>query len=284
MTKFHAYHNVDKQGQFGECDFYTSFRTNVGDSLYVVLGKANKSTKKSDYYLAGKYVVKSVQANDSIGALAKKKWHLEIKVVSNLESPVLFSNHPEFDRGKYLNKVISTGGFKRQTVETTEFFHLFDGMIDAAELSFGYNDLAAEQDQNNDENSTLNKVMRSILERRGQPKFRRDLLKLYDNRCCITNCTVMELLEAAHINPFSEDGDNSLSNGFILRADIHTLFDRGLLTVDGNCVVRISKDLFGSEYASLNGTKIQRNPAALPSEFSLRKRYESFMERENSLR
>ena len=156
-------------------------------------------------------------------------------------------------------------------------------MVEDAESVVEDDGLGVESGQEHNESSPLAKVMRSILERRGQPKFRRDLLKVYNNRCCITGCAVMELLEAAHINPFSEDGDNSLFNGLILRADIHTLFDRNLLTVDENCVVRISKDLIGSEYESFKGKKIQRNTAALPSEFSLRKRYESFMQRENSL-
>ncbi len=283
MSNFHAYHKLE-DGPFGGTDFYTSLKTNVGDSLYVVLGKENKSTKRKDFLLAGKFVVKSVQGNDSTGGLAKKKWHLEIKASTNLDSPVLFSNLPGFDREKYLDNVIYTGGFKPQTEANSEFFELFDGIVRGTESDVEDDDFNADPSQEGNAGSPLNKVMRSILERRGQPKFRRDLLKLYNDRCCVTGCAVMDLLEAAHINPYSEDGDNSLSNGLILRADIHTLFDRNLLTVDENCVVRISKDLIGSEYESLKGKKISRNPVALPSEFSLRKRFESFMERENSLR
>jgi hypothetical protein len=284
MSNFHAYHNLDKRGPFGGTDFYTDFRTNVGDILYVVLGKENKSTKKSDYFLSGKYLIKSVRPNDSTGALSKKNWHLEIEASKKLECPGLFSNQAGFDAEKYRRYIISTGGFKPQSDNTSEFFELFDRIIEGVEAVVADEFFGVEPGEDKDENSPLNKVMRSILERRGQPKFRRDLLKVYNNRCCITGCAVMELLEAAHINPFSEDGDNSLSNGFILRADIHTLFDRNLLTVDEKCIVRISKELIGSEYESLKGEKIQRNPAALPSEFSLRKRYESFMEQENSLR
>lgn len=284
MSKFHAYHNLDKRGPFGGADFYTDFRTNVGDVLYVVLGKENKSTKKYEYFLSGKYLIKHVHPNNSSGALSKKKWHLEIEASSKPESPVLFSNQAGFDAEKYRDEIISTGGFKQQKAATSEFFELFDGIIAGAEGLVEDDSFGIEAGQDNNESPPLNKVLRSILERRGQPKFRRDLLNIYNNRCCVTGCAVMELLEAAHINPFSEDGDNSLSNGLILRADIHTLFDRNLLTVDQNCVVRISKDLIGSEYESLRGKKIHRNSAALPSEFSLKKRYESFMDRENSLR
>lgn len=284
MSNFHAYHNLDKQGPFAGTDFYTSFRTSVGDTLYVVLGKTNKSTKKSDFYFAGKFDVKSVRANASSGELAKKKWHLEIKASINLSDPVLFSHQQGFDREKYLDKVISTGGFKQQSEANSEFFDLFDEIVHCEEVATEDDDFGVEQGHEENTSSPLSKVMRSILERRGQPKFRRDLLKLYNDRCCVTGCKVMDLLEAAHINPYSEEGDNSLSNGLILRADIHTLFDRNLLTIDENCVVRISKDLIGSEYESLKGNKIQRNHAALPSEFSLRKRYELFMARENSLR
>ena len=40
------------------------------------------------------------------------------------------------------------------------------------------------------------------------------------------------MLEAAHISPYAEGGKHTLSNGLLLRSDLHTLFDLGYLTVE----------------------------------------------------
>lgn len=85
------------------------------------------------------------------------------------------------------------------------------------------------------------RVWREVLARQGQPDFRKSLLKIYDQSCCVTNCKVVELLEAAHINPHSEGGDYSLQNGLILRSDIHTLFDQYLLAFDEYDRIVVSK-------------------------------------------
>jgi len=71
-----------------------------------------------------------------------------------------------------------------------------------------------------------------ILIRRGQPLFRKRLLDVYGARCAITNCDAVEVLEAAHIKSHGEGGSMDTSNGLLLRADIHTLFDLGLISVD----------------------------------------------------
>jgi hypothetical protein len=72
-------------------------------------------------------------------------------------------------------------------------------------------------------------VFRLIRLRRGQPKFRLLLIKAYEGRCTLTNCDALEALEAAHIVPVSQDGPDNPTNGILLRADVHTLFDLNLL-------------------------------------------------------
>ena len=39
------------------------------------------------------------------------------------------------------------------------------------------------------------------------------------------------MLEAAHIRPYGEGGEHRVDNGLLLRRDLHTLFDRGYVTV-----------------------------------------------------
>lgn len=75
-------------------------------------------------------------------------------------------------------------------------------------------------------------AVRAIATRRGAPKFRKALLAAYGGRCCITGCAVEGVLEAAHIRPYAGDGTNAVSNGLLLRADVHTLLDLGLLAIE----------------------------------------------------
>ena len=73
---------------------------------------------------------------------------------------------------------------------------------------------------------------RSIAVRRGQQKFRTSLLAAYGRECCVSGCRVEPILEAAHIYPYEGASTNHISNGLLLRSDIHTLFDLGLIRID----------------------------------------------------
>ena len=125
------------------------------------------------------------------------------------------------------------------------------------------------------------RVMREILARRGQPRFRNNLMDAYGGSCCVTGCKVVELLEAAHIDPHSNGGDYTLANGLLLRSDIHTLFDQYLIAIDEYNRIKISKKLLDSEYKKLHMERLQMpRPIAIPSKDALARRYSEFLERE----
>lgn len=101
------------------------------------------------------------------------------------------------------------------------------------------------------------RTFRSIAKRRGQWKFREQLLKLYDGECVLTGCTVESALEAAHIVPYRGTKTNHPSNGLLLRSDVHTLFDLGLLSIDPKSLqVVMDPSLEGTSYGDLKGTEI----------------------------
>lgn len=81
-------------------------------------------------------------------------------------------------------------------------------------------------------NEGRKKVWRSIALRRGQRQFRDRLLAIYRQRCCVSGTDFDEVLEAAHIQPYSKSGTNSPKNGLLLRSDIHVLFDLFLISID----------------------------------------------------
>lgn len=101
------------------------------------------------------------------------------------------------------------------------------------------------------------RVWRAIQERMGQPKFPSAVLNAYERKCAISGCDVEEAVEAAHITPFSGGRSDRLSNALLLRADLHTLFDLGLLSVNPRrWSVVVGVALRRTEYGNYHGKKI----------------------------
>jgi len=109
------------------------------------------------------------------------------------------------------------------------------------------------------------KIMASIVARRGQDGFRKRLLTEYAGRCAVTGCDCAEALEAAHIRPYFGPETNHVTNGLLLRSDVHTLFDLQKVGVDHHLKVFVSTPLRGTAYGALHG-----RPLSLPK--SLRAR------------
>jgi putative restriction endonuclease len=84
----------------------------------------------------------------------------------------------------------------------------------------------------------------------------------YHRRCAISGEKALPVLEAAHIKPVAEGGVHRMDNGLLLRSDVHTLFDRGYITVTPDHRVLIASQALkedfdnGEPYAPFHGTKI----------------------------
>jgi putative restriction endonuclease len=112
----------------------------------------------------------------------------------------------------------------------------------------------------------------TVLPRLGQGAFRVIVTDVYQRQCALTNSHVLHVLDAAHIRPYAEGGSHSPTNGLLLRQDVHTLFDRGYLTVSSDYHVEVSRRLKeefdnGKEYYALQGKTIllPGNPLFRPS-------------------
>lgn len=102
------------------------------------------------------------------------------------------------------------------------------------------------------------RVVASIVTRRGQSLFRKKLLAAYGNSCVITACQQIEVLEAAHIHPYKGETTDVVSNGLLLRADLHTLFDLYLIAIEPRSrLIRLSPTLKNSEYSVYEGKPLR---------------------------
>jgi hypothetical protein len=68
--------------------------------------------------------------------------------------------------------------------------------------------------------------------RRGQGKYRKDLLALWDSKCAVTGCDLGAVLRASHAKPWRLSTDEERLdpyNGLPLIATLDVLFDCGLI-------------------------------------------------------
>jgi hypothetical protein len=97
-----------------------------------------------------------------------------------------------------------------------------------------------------------------IAARQGQDQFRLALLAAYDSRCAITDFDAVETLEAAHIFPYRGPATNHVTNGLLLRADIHILYDRGAISVhETTHLVLLKPHLEVTRYRDLAGRQLR---------------------------
>ena len=100
-----------------------------------------------------------------------------------------------------------------------------------------------------------------VKQRLGQGAFRILVTDTYQRQCAVTHEKALPALEAAHIQPVTQEGKHRIDNGLLLRSDIHRLFDSGYVTITPDYKFHASrklKDDFhnGEEYLRLQGSTI----------------------------
>lgn len=101
----------------------------------------------------------------------------------------------------------------------------------------------------------------SVRPRLGQGLFSLAVREAYEGACAVTHEHSTPVLEAAHIMPYSRGGQHRVDNGILLRRDLHSLYDRGYVTVTGDYIFNVGdklRDEFqnGRSYYRLSGSKI----------------------------
>jgi putative restriction endonuclease len=112
--------------------------------------------------------------------------------------------------------------------------------------------------------------------RLGQGAFRILVTDTYERQCAITGEHTLPVLQAAHIRPVTQAGEHLVSNGLLMRSDVHTLFDRGYVTVSPDFKFRVSRRLNedwnnGKIYYQFDGRQIHlpKDPSCRPDALQL---------------
>jgi hypothetical protein len=137
-------------------------------------------------------------------------------------------------------------------------------VVDEDEAELDLSELSDERDR---------RLMETAV-REGRDRFRSAVLDAYGGCCAVTGFDAAEALQAAHIYPYQGPATNRVSNGILLRADIHSLFDRGALAFsETSYEVLVKPHLLVTRYADLaDGTtlRLPRLRAHRPSTAALR--------------
>lgn len=118
--------------------------------------------------------------------------------------------------------------------------------------------------------------LRLIKTRVNQSFFRSSVLSAYNLTCCITGINIPELLIASHIIPWSENRERTNpQNGLCLNNLHDKAYDKGLISIDTNYTIKVSKYLLEYEkdksekyFSNFNCKKIN-----LPEKFFPKKEY-----------
>jgi putative restriction endonuclease len=83
-------------------------------------------------------------------------------------------------------------------------------------------------------------------------KFKRIVPLIYDNTCSVSghklDSTInIQMIDACHIIPFSESYNDTITNGIALSPSIHRAFDRMLITINADYIIRVSPTVTETE-------------------------------------
>ncbi len=93
--------------------------------------------------------------------------------------------------------------------------------------------------------------------RLNQKEFRNELIKKYDNKCIISNSDCLTELDACHIIEHAEETNYSVSNGLLLKKNLHASFDNNLWCINPNTLtIEIKKDINVGEIKLYENNKI----------------------------
>lgn len=99
--------------------------------------------------------------------------------------------------------------------------------------------------------------------------FKRYVLNLYQETCAFTGIKLISsyghsFVDACHIVPFSVSHDDKVANGIALCPNMHRAFNRGLISIDGDYHINVSKHIREDENHPYGLSRLKEKPLLLP--------------------
>ncbi|MFC2109499.1 HNH endonuclease [Bacteroidota bacterium] len=100
--------------------------------------------------------------------------------------------------------------------------------------------------------------------------FKKTIPEIYNQQCCISEMKIQssinaQMIDACHIVPFSISHNDTVQNGISLSPNLHRAYDRGLITINKDYIVRVSPTVIDNDsvysISQFNGKQI-----ALPND------------------
>jgi putative restriction endonuclease len=156
-------------------------------------------------------------------------------------------------------------GFKTYSTDTADGLMLWETARSHLNSAVSYNRAASEFRGASETPAAGWGEPALIRPRLGQGAFRIVVTDNYQRRCAVTGERTLPALDAAHIRPYAAQGVHEPTNGLLLRRDIHSLFDRGYVTVTPTHHFEVSgriRDEFenGRDYYAMHGRYVQVPP------------------------
>ncbi len=158
-----------------------------------------------------------------------------------------------------------THGSKLDKIVWDEFHHDWAGLVVCAHDI--KNELKPDErvEQSLTQPQGPSEKLATVKQRLHQSFFRDAVLSSYNSRCCVTGLPIVECLVAGHIIPWSVDERRRAdpTNGVCLSATFDRLFDGGLVSIEDDLTLCVSKRLRGltdravaEQVAARHGQKI----------------------------
>lgn len=111
--------------------------------------------------------------------------------------------------------------------------------------------------------------------------FRREIVKLYDETCCMSGLRVsatftITMVDACHIEQFAKTFNNHPTNGIALCPNLHRAFDRGAISIDDNYEIILSKSMNENVESEYSFHKLEGKSIILPNNSQFNPSLEGF--------
>jgi putative restriction endonuclease len=106
-----------------------------------------------------------------------------------------------------------------------------------------------------------------------QAYFRRDVLSVYRNRCCVCELRLRPLLQGAHIVPDSDAaGVPAIQNGLSLCSIHHAAYDRSIVRIKSDYTITVEQESIeaGDAFARVSLTEFDGRRIIVPSDATQR--------------